>query len=243
MTTLIKRASHFRERTQVNFSLPEVTYQAIHDAILSGRIKPGDPMRQTELAQELGVSARTVREALSRLVAEGLAESEPHHSVRVAIFSLEDQEELYKMRAVIEGRAFEVAAESISPQDLARLKEIVRLTTENPGLQSVETANHYNQEFHWIVIRASAKHQLIRILDQIWKSMFVYFGEYGMAEEKLEITRQVDTVSHAAIVEALEEHDGKKVRALVEQHIMVAFDYQQAQMREFLAQPLNADKN
>jgi DNA-binding GntR family transcriptional regulator len=82
MTNFESTSPRFGEFTRENHCLAEMAYQAIHDAILYGRIEPGTPLRQADLAVELGTSARTVREALSRLVVEGLVVYEPHHSIR-----------------------------------------------------------------------------------------------------------------------------------------------------------------
>ena len=95
----------FFQFSKENLGLAEMAYHAIHDAILCGQIEPGEALRQADLAEELGVSARTVREALSRLRVEGLVVYEPHHSIRAARFTIGDQEELYQMRARIEGLA------------------------------------------------------------------------------------------------------------------------------------------
>jgi len=232
MATSTRNDPRFQEQLQV-FTLGQQVYEAIHDGIICGRIRPGDPLRQAELAKELGVSARTVREAFSRLVAEGLAEYEPHRGVRVVRFTIADQEALYRMRSAIEGMAFEDAASHITPAELARLRAIVHLASQNPDPNSVEPARHYNQEFHWIIIRASGNRQFIRILDQIWKSMFTYFVGYELIDDHL-YGRPKDVSTHEEILEALTERDGKRARMLLEQHIQFTFEAQRRQMKDFL---------
>jgi DNA-binding GntR family transcriptional regulator len=224
----------FKLQFQASNSLPELAYQAIHDGIICGRIKPGEPLRQMDLAAELGTSARTIREALSRLVAEGLAEAEPHRGVRVASITIEDQEQLYRMRASIEGMAFEDAAGHISAEELKRLREILPYATQNPDPRAVEIARHNNEEFHWIIIRASGKRQIIRILSQIWKLMFCYFVQYELGEDQLSDARKLDVTTHEAILEALIAGDGKRARALLEKHVLVTFESQRLQMKDYL---------
>ncbi len=232
MTNKKKIDPRFHEQLQATISLPEVVYQAIHDSIICGRILPGDPLRQVELAQELGVSARTVREALSRLVAEGVAEYEPHRGVRVARFTIADQEELYRMRSAIEGMAFEDAAAKITQEEIEHLRSIVLVASQNEDPQSAETARHYNQEFHWTIIRASGKPQLIRILDLIWKSMFTYHVGFEQLTDHL-VGRQKDIDTHYAILDALEARDGSLARKLLEEHIQFTFEGQRRQMAEY----------
>jgi DNA-binding GntR family transcriptional regulator len=233
MTELVNPPHRFGEFTKGNHSLVEMAYQAIHDAILYGRIKPGTSLRQIDLAEELGISARTVREALSRLTAEGLVVHEQHHSIRVAEYTVADVEELYLMRAAIEGLAFEAAASRLTAQDLGRLKEIVRLATPSKDEQTVESARRYNREFHWIIIRASGKRQYMRILDQIWKTLFIYYFQFETDDCKFNEVEQVDISIHEAIVAALEVKDGKKARKLIEEHVLITFQYQSVQMREY----------
>jgi DNA-binding GntR family transcriptional regulator len=233
MTETKRFDPRFQEQMHASSTLREQVYQAIHDSIICGRILPGEPLPQEELATELGVSARTVREALSRLVAEGVAEHEPHHSVRVTSFTVDDQEELYRMRAVIEGMAFEEAAAHITQPDLDHLREILLLASQTNDPQSAETARHYNQEFHWIIIRASQKRQFIRVLAQIWRSMFTYFVGYELIEDHL-YGRDQDVATHTAILEALGARDGKRARGLLEEHIQFTFEAQRRQMKEFL---------
>ena len=229
-----KRAEpRFQEDVLATSTLRERVYNAIHDSIICGRILPGEPLLQEELASELGVSARTVREALSRLVAEGVAEHQPHHSVRVTSFTVDDQEELYRMRAVIEGMAFEEAATHITQAELARLREIILLASQTDDPQSAETARHYNQEFHWVIIRASRKRQFIRMLDQIWRSMFTYFVGSELIQNDL-YGREKDVATHAAILDALAARDGQRVRQLLEEHIQFTFEAQRLQMKGFL---------
>lgn len=242
MTSKKISSSRFGEYAKENHCLVEMAYQAIHDAILYGRIEPGAPLRQTDLAEELGISARTVREAFSRLVAEGLVEYEPHHSIRVTRYTIADQEELYQMRAVIEGMAFEAAAGRITAEELGRLKEIMRLATPGRDPESMENARRYNHEFHWIIIRASGKRQYMRILDQIWKTMFIYYFQFETSDCKFQDVEQIDINIHEAIVAALEAQNGKQARKLLEEHILATFQYQSVQMREYFNKTDQANK-
>ena len=76
----------------------ELAHEAIRERILSGYFKPGDWLRQEESSQQLAVSYTPVREALDRLVADGLAERVPHRGVRVSIIDENDIAEVYCLR-------------------------------------------------------------------------------------------------------------------------------------------------
>lgn len=79
----------------------------LREAILGGRLQPGDPLVISTLARELGVSATPLREALGRLAAEGLVELQAHGSARVATVDLGEAVEIYELRQVLEPMALE----------------------------------------------------------------------------------------------------------------------------------------
>ena len=81
--------------------------QRLRDAILDGRLQPGDPLVISTLAKELGLSATPLREALGRLAAEGLVEMQAHGSARVATVDLAEAVEIYELRQVLEPMALE----------------------------------------------------------------------------------------------------------------------------------------
>jgi GntR family transcriptional regulator, colanic acid and biofilm gene transcriptional regulator len=134
---------------------------------------------------------------------------------------------------VIEGMACEAAAARLTAHDLGRLQEIVRLATPGRDTESMESARRYNREFHWIIIRASGKRQYTRILDQIWKTMFIYDFQYETSDCQFQDVERLDISTHEAIVAALEAGDGELARKKLEEHILVTFQYQAVQMREY----------
>lgn len=86
----------------------------LRQAILGGRLGPGDPLVISSLAKDLGVSATPLREALGRLAAEGLVDMQAHGSARVASVDLGEAVEIYELRQVLEPMALE---RSISAAD------------------------------------------------------------------------------------------------------------------------------
>ncbi len=243
MTNQERIQPRFQNQIQNPNTLVDQVYQAIHDSIIGGRIHPGETLPQVQIAQELGVSARTVREALSRLAAEGLVEAEPHHSVRVAQFTVEDQEQLYRMRSEIEGMAFEDAAAHITQKDLDHLQEILLLASQTNDPASTDSARHYNEDFHWTIIRASGKRQFIRVLEQIWTLMFTYFEGYEQFNGHFQ-RRQEDVTSHQAILKALTERNGKLARRMLEEHIRITLEGQRRYLSEYLIPSSeNGDEN
>src|SRR5512147_1733036 len=82
--------------------LKEDVFDALHEKIVSGKYKPGEWLRQDDIATQLGVSMTPVREALDLLVAAGLAERVPYRGVRVPQPSQEEIAESYAVRLLLE---------------------------------------------------------------------------------------------------------------------------------------------
>lgn len=211
--TEIKRVKPIQKQT----SLTQMAYEAIREAIVTGRIKPGERMGQVELARLLGVSERTVREAFAQLVAKGLAVHEPYRGVRVTALPLEELREVYMMRALLEGRAVELAAQRLCADELEQMRQLLPSTVALTA-SSMKSAQEGNHQFHWIPIRASGSRVLQRVLEQLWEMMFAYELLY-QDEREIAHTSRVDLAQHEELLWALEARDGEEAAQVVHRHI------------------------
>lgn len=198
--------------------MADIIFAAMHEAITAGRLAPGDWLRQEALAEQFGVSQNPVREALTRLVAEGLAVRNPHKGVRVAARPLEDMVDIYTMRALLEGLAAELAASRISPAQLQRLRELAAEDSDHYPPGPVEHIRPY-REFHEIVAQASGRRYLAQIIAQL----------RAWAEPSLILTRNdadlqrrfhQDAETHTKVVAAFEAGDGAAARRIMTENIM-----------------------
>ncbi|WFR85191.1 GntR family transcriptional regulator [Arthrobacter sp. Y-9] len=98
-------------------------YDALREDIISWRLAPGTVLAEVEQAERLGVSRTPVREALSRLTAEGLAVAERRRGVVVAELSVADLDQLFELRETLESRAAALAATRGDRERFARLRE------------------------------------------------------------------------------------------------------------------------
>jgi DNA-binding GntR family transcriptional regulator len=208
-----------RERMQPS-GLADTAYQMIREAMLAGRIKPGTWLRQRDLAAELGVSQVTVREALNRLVAAGLATRERYRGVRTLAGGTDDREELLTLRAMLEGWAAEQAAPRISAADLARLRASL-LRSSNVGRQSTERAQAADRAFHWIIIHASERRHLIHLLQHIWEAQPNSIASMGTLDAN-PVVQRTHQRAHRHLVEALEARDGERARGILVEHVRQA---------------------
>lgn len=106
-------------------SLPDFVYGWLRSAIRNQELKPGDRLREADLAQQLGVSRTPVREALKRLEADGLTQLAPPRGFIVTELTHRRVMELYAMREVLAGVAARFAAEQATPMEIQTLQEFV----------------------------------------------------------------------------------------------------------------------
>src|SRR6266542_377987 len=99
----------------------------IRDAILNGKLPAGSRLDQNQIANDLNVSLVPVREALKKLEGEGFVQIIPRRGAFVAESSLEDMEDLYFARGMLEGQAAYHAAKNLTDADLAKLDQLFHI--------------------------------------------------------------------------------------------------------------------
>ena len=211
-------------------SLADLVYDRIRQAIVYGHIEPRERLNQVELAREFDVSERTVREALTQLVSEGLVTREPYKEFRAVGLSGEEIEEIFHMRALLEGWAMELVALEIGQEELDRMRELLPEVDRHTGLESVLTLQETNREFHWIAISACKKGYLIQMLKRLWDLMLPYSFADENSESYTQLTRRA-RISHAQLVDALAARDGPAARTVLVKHTEEAMEQVRMQVK------------
>ena len=121
----------------------------IRKAIINGEFTSGDRLLQAELAKQLNISVTPVREALSRLKEEGLIESVPHRGTTVAKLNIEQAEETYAMRKLLEPILIRRNIDSIPDEELARA---ARLIDKMKATDDLLKFTAINEDFHGITM-------------------------------------------------------------------------------------------
>jgi DNA-binding GntR family transcriptional regulator len=210
--------------TLAHRQLRNLVADQLRTAILEGRYRPGEWLRQERLAQELNVSQMPVREALKELSAEGLVEHVPYRGARVLAFSSEDVEDLYAHRAFLESRAAAHAARRITNSEL---EELQALLEQMDALTAPEQVNQYrslNRQFHRVIFTASRREYLMRTLQQMWAAFpTMLIGNFSLtARQPLPFRDPTDSLEHHAILDALRRHDPEAAAQAMQTHILSA---------------------
>ena len=202
----------------------DTVFEALQRGVLEGKLPPGEWLRQETIAASFGVSHITVRDALNRLVAEGLAVRTPYKGVRVIELSAADLREVYTLRAELEGWAAELAAPHMTHVELARMRALLPDSYVTADPASLERARRVNREFHLVFIQASGHKLLERMLRDVWNRMdpMTFYHRTLATNQGVELRLtwgERDRQNHLALVAAFERQDGGLARRLVSGYI------------------------
>ena len=190
-------------------------YRQLLVEISRGDLLPGARLRETDLAEHLGVSRTPVREAIRQLEADGLVAHVPRLGATIRVLDYTEVMELYEMRAVLEGTAARLAARAASDIEL---DELIALNDELAAAPDPKAAYELNRQFHMTLLDAAKNRYLIKSVNEMQKTLLI-LGPSTL----LEADRAEQAVAeHAALLEALKNRDSVQAEALMRAHIEAA---------------------
>lgn len=209
-------------------------YSYIRGAILNGQLAPGSPLREESLADASGVSRTPVREALRRLEVEQLVQRTDSKRCYVADWSLDDIEEGFVLRGMLEAHAVSRAAKRISPAQIAHLRKLNDgiLQSINTNDTSSEAFADLNRQFHATIVEAAHSERLARLLAGLVSPPVVLRTAvtYNRAQRELSVRE------HDELIRALERADGHWAQAIMISHIRRAFHSYNDAFKAYLAE-------
>ncbi|MFE0463349.1 GntR family transcriptional regulator [Kitasatospora sp. NPDC058965] len=154
--------------------LSEQVYAHLRDAIMRGDHAPGSPLKPQDLAREQGVSLAVVREALVRLVGEGLADRLPNRGFAVPSFSDRRWQEIAEARRTVEPLVLRMAVERGDLDWEARVRAAHHRLARTPAYLP-EAGGHYTEAwaeahrvFHRTLLEGCGNHALLETFDRMW---------------------------------------------------------------------------
>jgi DNA-binding GntR family transcriptional regulator len=221
-----------------DFQRPPTAQEAVlvevRSRILRGEIAPGSPVRQEDLAASLGVSRVPVREALRMLESEGHVTYIPHRGYRVTELDLDDLEEIYHLRTLIED---DLARRALARRDVGHVDSVraahARLATAE-ALEPTEPTMlaSANRAFHWAILRPTPRAE--RILTTLWDASEVYRARWFALSDN--VTRGAQEHVHA--LAAVEAGDPEALVAILTEHRAGAVIALRAQLARAATQPV-----
>ena len=208
-----------------------VAVEVIREAIMDGRLEPGQRLKEEELARELGISRTPVREALLILQTDGLVEAHPNRGATVRSYGLDDLGDLYMLRAALEGVAARLAAERATPRELAKLRRSCDRFDTVAGAGSLKEIVRENLVFHDAILNIAGNDRIAQLVRGVTELPLVYKSYLWYSPNQ----KLVSAHYHRQILHALEARNPERAESVMKQHVFEARDVLVAQVRASLA--------
>lgn len=192
----------------------EAVLAELRSLIATGRMRPGERIVQESLADQLGVSRVPLREALRILEGEGQVTYLAHRGYFVALLSLSDLLEVYRIREILEPEAVRIAVPLMAEEDLARFVAAANDVARAARVGDISAMTRANRRFHFTLIEACALPRLIRIIGQLWDATEVYRAVYYTREQN----RAQVHHEHTALVRAVRAGDLEATLVMLDVH-------------------------
>lgn len=197
-------------------SLADQAFTAVLDAISRGELEPGARLKEAEIARQLGISRAPLREAMNRLESNGMVERRANHGVYVIALSLDDLDDLFRMREALEGAACGLAAERVSSKDIAHLETMLTRHAEATAKTGQYTQLSSDDDFHFFIIGRSGSRRLFRSLCH---ELYLQVRLYRFRSSSKPGRSQAALNEHHDIVRALADGDSRKAEDAMRLHI------------------------
>jgi DNA-binding GntR family transcriptional regulator len=196
-------------------------YEAIREMIVDGVFAPGDHLSEEHLSAEIGVSRTPVREALRRLEGDYFVAIRANRGARVIGWDAGDVEDLFQLRAIVEGFAARCAAERADIDEIMAMRqEIAAIDKALTGRAKPDIDRFLaaNSRFHQHLSGATKNTRLSEIIKSLVAQAVVVRTAKRYTIEEL----QRSNFHHREMVDAIEARDGALAETIMKTHILAA---------------------
>ena len=208
---------------------PQHALDELRRAIVAGELRPGERVRQEDVADRLGVSIAPVREALRVLEQEGQVTYLPRRGYFVTELRIEDLEEIYELRRLLEDRAARRALPELDEHALQRIMLAAKDCFNAAEAGDIAAELEANRRFHFALLESPDQPHTMRVIRLLWDSTEAYRAMYYNSPAE----RRASIVAHDRILAALRDGDADRLVAELDEHRGRALDV----LRTVLAQP------
>jgi len=207
-------------RRNGSLTLTESVFLELRKDILSGRLAPETPLMPGELREHFHVSIAVIREALTRLAAQGLALQSPNYGFTVIPLTFSDLNNIIEARSINEGAALKL---SISKGDVVWESNILALhhQLEQLSESSINGTLHVDEQwsdlhcrFHYALIKACENPVLLEICSRLWNKSELY-RSYSVSRNN----NRPAAAEHKALMQAVIARDTELALTLYNEHI------------------------
>jgi DNA-binding GntR family transcriptional regulator len=195
--------------------LADRAYTRLRDAILANELRPGTPLSVPELARQMRISRSPAREAVQRLIYEGLAVHVPFRGAVVAVVDPDDIRELYLVRELLEGLAARLATERIDAAQLAELKAVLAEHERVVACGDERAHVELNMAYHRKIREIGGNAHLNAVLHQVHGKAHLAIHQLWRGPDAARLAVE----EHRSILDAIEAHDPDAADRAARAHI------------------------
>ena len=200
-------------------SLASLVLRELERRILGGEFACGAKLNEADLAEELGISRGPIREAFRALEQSGLVTTEKNRGVFVRQVSIEEADEIYEVRAALEGMIGRLAARRIAPAQVAKIRAVVKKMHAVSATRDAAAYYPLNVELHELLVEAAGNKTLAANYRRVVNELNLY------RRETLERSAENIPLSirdHEAIVEAVAKGNEQLAERLLHEHVITS---------------------
>lgn len=191
-----------------------IVTERLRSSIVNGSLKQGSQLSEVELANSFGVSRGPVREALQRLVQEGLLLSEPHRGVFIPVLTDEDVLDIYLAREALESAAIRsIVANDTSAAASQALDQYVTEMEQAEAAGDWESVGNFDLEFHVALVAASGSQRLQRMFSSVISETRLCLGALTAADARADLVQE-----HRQICDLMQEGKIEQTLAVLGKH-------------------------
>ncbi|AHG64606.1 GntR family transcriptional regulator [Advenella mimigardefordensis] len=197
-------------------TIPMRIAEELRHLIYAGQIKPGERLNEAVLAQRMGTSRSTIREAIRSLLGFGLVTAVPNRGAYVRQLSVREMVEISDLRALVFGFAAGLAAEHRSASESELLRDIVEQMDQAAEAGDMDGYYHLNLSFHAHIVGLARSERTERLYNDFVKELHLFrrqnFDNVGNMRRS--------NAEHRSIYEAIAKGDKTGATRCAEQHIL-----------------------
>jgi len=199
-----------------------IVYESLKKRIITHLLKPGDPLNESVLSQELKTSKTPIREALQQLEKEGLVENIPGKGSFVSKISFQDIREIFEIRELLECETIKRAVAKVDPSKVKQLRDKF-VSTEGENGRAAASHFRSGDQIHTFIFETLGNSRLIeiykRLQDHVVRNRIYFFDQShpGRSEESFK--------EHLEILEAMEAQDPPRAERAVRNHLRNSLEY------------------
>lgn len=199
-------------------TLKDRTLEALTEAILEGKIRPGERLNESQLARHLHVSRAPVREALQQLQEQGLIVNLPRRGMFVVSLDEEDIQKINSLRVVLEAEALRLAQARATSQGIKKLMQLVD-EMENMEPSPAAQAVRIDLEFHRTIWGMTGNEYLEKVLTSLTAPVFAHSVLAMIRADKMRLVLD----SHRPLADYVAGANGESAEAVMLAHLSVRY--------------------